>query len=116
MANDNRGMGQQLVSDLRSLIKTTGEPRRLPVIAALGAEAGKRGTGTYKEKASTTGGIASPLQEQSYAARTFYAPQLIESSDGLFTLRIEPLERLEMRDANEDKVALHFKAPPAQDL
>ena len=116
MANEDRGMGQALVSDLRSLIKPAQEARQLPALALQGAAPGKRGTGTYKEKDSTVAGIASPLQEQDASQRTYFDPQLVESSDGLFTLRIEPLERLEMRDANGDEVVFRFKAPPVQDL
>lgn len=116
MANENRGMDQSLVTDLRSLIKPAQEKRQLPALESRGADPGLRGTGTYKEKASSVAGIASPLQEQDAATRAYFDSQLIESSDGLFTLRIRPLERLDMRDANGDEVVFRFKAPIVQDL
>lgn len=116
MANDNRGMGQTLVTDLRSLLKPAQEKRQLPALESRGAAPGQRGTGTYKAKPSAVAGIASPLQEQNAATRSYFDPQLIESSDGLFTLRIQPLEQLEMRDASGDEVVFRFKAPPVLDL
>lgn len=109
--------GRGLIDDLNSVVTPMQQGRTLPVIEARGARPAARGIANYQAPAGGRGGgIASPLQEQNYADRTFHPQQLIESSDGLFTLRIEPLQRLVMRDANNAEAVFLFQAPPAQDL
>lgn len=109
--------GRGLIDDLNSVVSPVQSGKTLGTLDPRGARPAARGIANYKPPAAGQGaGIASPLQEQDYATRTFFDPQLIESSDGLFTLRIEPLERLVMRDANNAEAVFLFKEPPAPDL
>ncbi|WP_425327679.1 hypothetical protein [Pseudomonas nitroreducens] len=109
--------GRSVIDDLNSVVTPTQQGKTLNSLDPRGARPGGRGIADYKPPASGgAGGVASPLQEQNYADRVFFAPQLIESSDGLFTLRIEPLEKLVMRDANNAEAVFLFKEPPAPDL
>lgn len=109
--------GRSLVDDLNSVVTPTQQGRVLPPLESRGGRPAARGVADYKPPASGGGGgVASPLQEQAYTDRVFFDPQLIESSDGLFTLRLEPLEKLVMRDANNAEAVFLFKEPPAPDL
>ena len=69
-----------------------------------------RGTGFPKASASggTGGGIASPLTETSYSARTYHAA-MATSSDGLFAFAA--LVSIALQDANGASVVLNFAAP-----
>lgn len=60
---------------------------------------------------SGDGGIASPLVETSYAARTFHSTVNIPSTDGLFTLKIKPVKEVFFLDASGKSVTIEFKAP-----
>ncbi|WP_325435613.1 hypothetical protein [Pseudomonas nitroreducens] len=106
----------QLVSDINSLQDQRRAIRTLNELERRGARPATPGRADWKASRSGGAGVASPLQEQNYADRVFFNPQLIESSDGLFTLRVEPLEKLVMRDANNAEAVFLFKEPPAPDL
>lgn len=57
-------------------------------------------------------GIASPITEASYAARTFYVdPVIIQSSDGIIYMEVFAVNTISMEDANGNPVVLDFKAP-----
>lgn len=71
-----------------------------------------------KQKASTlntakgsASGIASPLVETSYAARTWHADTTINSSDGIFTLVIKPVKQVYFKDAVNADVEMEYKSP-----
>ncbi len=63
-------------------------------------------------KPGSSGGIASPLTEVAYAARTWHNEKIILSTDGLFSLKIKPVKTIDFEDANAAAVRLEFKSPP----
>jgi hypothetical protein len=68
-----------------------------------------RGTGYPKASATGgSGGIASPLTETSYSARTYHAA-MATSSDGLFSFAA--LASITLLDNNGASVTLNFAAP-----
>lgn len=58
-------------------------------------------------------GIASPLTEQDYAARTWHGVRTITSTDGLFTMEYRCMASVTMLDANSQEVVLQFLNQPA---
>lgn len=62
-------------------------------------------------KSSSGGGIASPLIEQAYADRTFHADVTLTSADGLFSIKIKPVDKVVMIDANGASCEFQYKAP-----
>lgn len=56
-------------------------------------------------------GIASPLTETSYSARTYWTDKTITSTDGLITIAIAPIKQMTFTDANNQEVKFDFKQP-----
>lgn len=79
--------------------------REAPAIPARSGASGRIAYG------GSGGGIASPLVETSYAARTWHANTSVLSSDGLFSLVIKPVKTINFQDANHNDVQIEFKAP-----
>ena len=73
---------------------------------------GRAGVSTNRA-ATTTAGIASPLTEPDYAAREYHAEVVLTSSDGVFTIAVQPLAAVELTDANAAPVRIEYAAPPA---
>jgi hypothetical protein len=89
-------------------------PRRDP--PETGQKSGLKGAAgfgyeTEPESADAAAGIASPLVEPDESTREYYSDIVIVSSDGLFTLAIQPIKRLHMQDANGAAVVLEFDKP-----
>lgn len=63
-------------------------------------------------KPASGGGIASPLVEASYAARTWHTEKVLVSTDGILAFRIKPVKTVDFLDANGDPVQIEFKSPP----
>lgn len=84
--------------------------RPMPPASAIPA---KRGAGVPGAGASNraTGGIASPLTEPSASARTYHAQRTVQSSDGVFQVRIAPVKQISMTDANGASVVCIYAAP-----
>jgi hypothetical protein len=61
-----------------------------------------------------TAGIASPLTEPDYTARTWHATRSITDTSGLFTIEYECVEEVVMEDANSapNEVRLIFADEP----
>lgn len=57
------------------------------------------------------GGIASPITEPSAAAREFWGAAVIATSDGIFTLEIEPIKKVVMQDANSVAAVFEYAEP-----
>lgn len=57
-------------------------------------------------------GIASPLTETDYAAREWYGEKAISSTDGIFTLKIKPVKKVTMADAQGNIAVFNYKSPP----
>jgi hypothetical protein len=112
----DRRTGQSQADEINALIR---EPRKRPGLRALeprGAIAAQRGRGIYDPVAaghSGGGGIASPLTEGDYAARTYWGERSITSSDGLLTIRIKAIKAITMTDASGAEVIQQFAEPPA---
>lgn len=63
----------------------------------------------------TAAGIASPLTEVEPPDREYYEERDLTSSDGLFTIKWQPIKSLTMLDANGREVVLVFAdAPPPE--
>lgn len=59
----------------------------------------------------TGGGIASPLTEQSYAEREWYAAKTLKSSDGLLTFQVQAIKQVRTTDADDVEVIMIYKEP-----
>lgn len=104
----------QLKSDLNSLQVQDRTQRTLSAIEAKGARPATTGRGTFTKPSSTgTGGIASPLTETSFAARTYYDEVTITSSDGLLIMKVKPIRQVTSKDANGAEVVQIYAQPPA---
>ena len=72
----------------------------------------KTGLGSIaKQQTAAEGGIASPLTEDDYGARTWYGEEAYVSSDGVFTFYLAMVESITMKDANGDQVVFNYAAP-----
>lgn len=60
---------------------------------------------------SSSAGIAFPLTETSYAARTWHTPREISTTDGIFTFVVEDLHTVTMADNNGATGNLIFAEP-----
>lgn len=73
---------------------------------------GGRVSAVYKEPVRQSGGgLASPLTEQSYAAREFHDSQYLFSADGVFVWEFGPPKKLVLTDANGDTHPVNLAAP-----
>jgi hypothetical protein len=102
------------------------EGRKLPAVPARGAVPPGRGYEEGPEPEAPTGGgggegggIASPLTENATNSRDYFAGEgemLLTSTDGLFTLVIQPLARMRMTDAEMEPVQFVFRHPVTGEL
>lgn len=112
--SDRAGDGVTIVAALESL--SFGQPTRVNKALSPTTPApsipNRSGTSLPIVKpASSGGGIASPLAETAYSARTWHAVKTITSSDGLLRLRVKPIKSVTFSDANGAEVVIAFKAP-----
>lgn len=104
---------QRLVADLNRLIRTPPAPRpRLAPVTPPGSLPGRSSASPAAAATGTTAGIASPLTEPDYTAREYHAATVLTTTDGVFTLEIEPLAAVALQDANSAAVRIEFAAPP----
>ena len=68
-------------------------------------------SGTALPPSASTAGIASPLTETDYADRTFYTERNLQSTDGIFTLKVKPVHTITFNDANGSVVVMDYKEP-----
>lgn len=103
---------RRLIDDINRVITHPARTRE-PLPPAAG-QAAIPGRGEGKPTAGGSGGgIASPLTEPDAAERTYHPEQALTSSDGVFTIMIEPLQRLVLQDANSAEVVVEYAIPPA---
>jgi len=102
---------RQLVDDVNRILVASGlRPRLLPAAGRKAVPGRGKGLPAAKAKASASG-IASPLTEPNPATRTYYAEAAVASSDGVFTLMIAPLHRIDLQDANAAPVQINYANP-----
>lgn len=99
--------------NLHALSAPENQPKTLPVIEPVGAIAAQRGVAEFEvaQSGGGGGGIASPLTEQDFEARTYYKGSNILSTDYLLGLEIQPLKDVHMTDADGAEVKLTFADP-----
>lgn len=85
----------------------------LSYVQPRGAQPGKRGYVEAEQQApaaSGGGGIASPLTETDNS-RTYHPPQVVTSSDGVFTFYVEPVASATFVDGDTNTVVFNFDDP-----
>lgn len=107
--------GAAVQDDINSLVRPVAVRKQLATVPPVGALPAQRGRADYKAPAaaSTGGGIASPLTEQSYAEREWHAEKTLKSSDGLLSFRVKAIKQLRTTDADDVEVIMIYKEPPA---
>ncbi|MBU1330868.1 MAG: hypothetical protein KJ884_15940 [Gammaproteobacteria bacterium] len=108
-----RRTGQSQVDDINAVVRPATQRRTLPRTTSRGSLPAQKGRGNYKAPAAagTAGGIASPLIEQSYAAREYWPEQTVTSVDGLLSFRIKAIKSITQADANSAEVVQQFAQP-----
>ena len=102
---------RRLVDDLNRVV--THPPKPPERLAPAGSPGALPGRGTGKPGDGNGGsGIASPLTEPDYAARQYHPDLILTSSDGVFTIEVQPLAVLVLRDALGLPVRIQYAAPP----
>lgn len=102
---------RRLVHDLNRVV--THPPKPPERLAPVGSPGTLPGRGTGKPSTAGTGtGIASPLTEPDYTLREHHPDVVLTSSDGVFTLEVQPLAAIELVDANGTPVRIEYAAPP----
>ena len=105
---------KDLTDALRQLteqVQAQSREKMAPRGAAAPAESAALFVGQTKAGGGEGGGIASPLVERAYADRLFHTEVTLTSTDSLFRIRIKPVSKILMLDANGAEVELQFKAP-----
>ena len=85
---------------------------RLPTPATLPDIPERTGIAAPQVVSTGTGGIASPLVETAYADRLWFSERSVVSTDGLFTMRVRPINTIKFTDANSNAVKMQYKAAP----
>lgn len=103
---------RDLTAAIRSLTSQANAERR-ERMKARGAAQSEESAALLDNPAKSSGGdgIASPLIEQAYSARTFHADVTLTSTDGLFSIKIKPVDKVVMIDANGNTCEFQYKAP-----
>lgn len=110
--------GQQVANDISRLTAPPVERKTLRPIAPVGPLPPSQGRGVYKAPPAATGGIASPLVEDTTVVNGAtvpdreYWPGGLLSSDGLFVL--PAIKTLNLTDANGAPVQIQLAAPGGQ--
>ena len=114
MEESRRASGRKMRDDMRALAENNRAERTLPVLTPRGASPAKRGNASWSGGAPTAtsgGGIASPLTEPSFAARTYHASSEFLSSDFLMAMEVKPVKSIAMKDAGNFNVIMNYAAP-----
>lgn len=105
-------MSKDLTDALRALME---QPEANVVPALVPRGAAPRSIASAAPAASPKsggGGIASPLTEASYAARTHWTDKTILTSDGVWALKIKPIKSITFTDPDSNPVVLNFADRP----
>lgn len=101
---------RRLIEDINRVI--THPPRAREPLPPAAGQAAIPGVGRGERSPAGGGGIASPLTEPDYAARQYHPDLILTSSDGVFTIEVQPLAVLVLRDALGLPVRIQYAAPP----
>lgn len=107
-------MAKDLTAAWAALSEGSGTSRkdaRLPEAPTLPAIPPRTGSAKPKATAGSGGGIASPLTETAYAARLWFSERTVFTSDGIFPMRVRPINTIYFLDANGEPVEQKYKAP-----
>lgn len=109
--NTNERRGSSIQDDLNSLIRPEKQAAQLRTVEPRGSLPAQRGTAPYvaPKTNATGGGIASPLVEESAAAREYFESALIPTTDGLAWARFKSVKKVIMKDANDAEVVFEYK-------
>ena len=114
MEEARRASGRKMRDDMRVLAENNRLERTLPVLPVRGSQPAKRGSAVWTggaPAATSGGGIASPLTEPSFAARTYHASSVFLSSDFLMAMEVKPVKSIAMKDAGNFNVIMNYAAP-----
>ena len=114
MEEARRTSGRKMRVDMRALAENNRLERTLPVLPVRGKQPAKRGSAVWTGGAPSSGGgggIASPLTEPSFAARTYHASSVVLSSDFLMAMEVKPVKSIAMKDAGNFNVIMNYAAP-----
>jgi hypothetical protein len=106
--------GASQLQDINGLQRPAAQQRTLRRIEPRGGLPAQKGRGNWVEppvSPATSGGIASPLVEQDYAARLYWDERTVVSVDGLLSFRIKPIKEFTQLDANNLEVKQQFAQP-----
>lgn len=109
-----RRTGASQLQDIHGLARPATQQRTLRRIEPRGSLAAQKGRGTWSAPALVPNagtGIASPLIEQDYEARTYWDERTVVSVDGLLSFRIKPIKEFTQLDANDFEVKQQFAEP-----
>lgn len=107
-------LGRDFRSDLGRLVSDPLPTVALPILPKRGATPTKRGRSDWSAPQASGGGgggIASPLTETSFLARTYHATSIILSGDFLLGVQIKPISQITMTDADGQEVLMRYAAP-----
>ena len=108
-------MAKDLTSALHELTEQArGQTSRidatLPAAKPVSAIPARTGT-ALPGSPSSSGGIASPLTEVNYAARTYWADVTITSTDGIFTMVFSPIKSIGFADPYDNALVMNYAEP-----
>lgn len=110
MEEARRASGRKMRDDMRALAENNRAERTLPVLPVRGAQPAKRGNANWTGSAPSAGGgggIASPLTEPDFFARTYHTGVYL-TGDFLTAAEVNPLKSITMRDDNDFEVVMNF--------
>lgn len=113
-ADERRASGKAFRDDLRALAVSDSDARVLPPAAERAPIPAARGVATYTAPPIAPpvgGGIASPLTEELYSARTYHETSVILSGDFLLGIEIKPIKQITMTDADGQPVLMQYADP-----
>lgn len=107
-------MSKDLTEDLRKLMESgDASANVVPSLKPRGAAPKVVGSALLKPATAGSGGagIAWPLIETAYSARTKHADLIISTTDGLWSFKIPVVKDIYFKDANDVDGHIQFKAP-----
>ncbi len=104
---------RSLIENLRSLTKdrTPGAGGTLSIVNR-SRDPIPVSTGTALDITGSTGtGLVGDFVERDVAEREFFATAILTSTDGLFTIELDPVKIIVMEDSEENETVFEYKNP-----